>query len=36
MSDFFDKINYSSSNEDGMSEIKALKINKNDTILSIS
>lgn len=36
MNNFFEKIIYSSSNEDGFSEIKALEINNNDVILSIT
>lgn len=36
MSNFFEKIIYSASNEDGFSEMKALDINKNDTLLAIT
>lgn len=36
MKNFFEKIIYSASNEDGFSECKALDINVNDTILAIT
>lgn len=36
MKSFLDKINYSSSNEDGRSEIKALKIDEKDSVLCIT
>ena len=36
MKNFFDNIIYSSSNEDGNSELRALQINQSDTILAIT